>query len=169
MELKDLSGFVLLIVLVGMLLGVGVLTLNKFADATYYTSRANETINGMNNLSDQTYEVIKGNFSATPDIVLQNQTGETLTTYTFVENTTDGNRAYLAPTFNNASTNGTFSDEVYILFNYKNFNTITKTTLDESSTEVGNISSNWIGLIITVMILALILVLVIGSFGAART
>lgn len=45
MELKDLYGFVLLLVLVGMILGVGVLVLDKFAATSGLTANAVEAIN----------------------------------------------------------------------------------------------------------------------------
>ncbi len=40
MELKDLYNFVLLIVLVGMIIGVGVLTLDKFSTSTGVSATA---------------------------------------------------------------------------------------------------------------------------------
>ena len=81
MELKDLYNFVLLIVLVGMIIGVGVLTLDKFSTSTGVSATASSAINS-------------------------------------------------------------------------------------TRTEIANISTNWIGLIVTVSILAIILTLVIRSFGA---
>lgn len=45
MQLNDLYQFVLLLVLVGMLLGVGVLTLDKFASTSGITSTASTAIN----------------------------------------------------------------------------------------------------------------------------
>jgi len=81
MELKDLYNFVLLIVLVGMIIGVGVLTLDKFSTSTGVSATASTAINN-------------------------------------------------------------------------------------TRAEIANISTNWIGLIVTVSILAIILTLVIRSFGA---
>ena len=81
MELKDLYNFVLLIVLVGMIIGVGVLTLDKFSTSTGVSATASSAINS-------------------------------------------------------------------------------------TREEIANISTNWIGLIVTVSILAIILTLVIISFGA---
>jgi len=81
MELKDLYNFVLLIVLVGMIIGVGVLTLDKFSTSTGVSATASSAINS-------------------------------------------------------------------------------------TREEIANISTNWIGLIVTVSILAIILTLVIRSFGA---
>lgn len=46
MEVKNLYSFVLLVVLVGMLIGVGVLTLDKFSSATGVTAAAQTAING---------------------------------------------------------------------------------------------------------------------------
>lgn len=45
MEVGDLYQFVLLLVLVGMILGVGILTLDKFSASTGVTSAASTAIN----------------------------------------------------------------------------------------------------------------------------
>jgi hypothetical protein len=45
MELKDLYSFVLLLVMVGMILGIGVLTLDKFSSATGVSAEAQTAIN----------------------------------------------------------------------------------------------------------------------------
>jgi len=45
MEVGDLYQFVLLLVLVGMILGVGILTLDKFSTSTGVTSAAGTAIN----------------------------------------------------------------------------------------------------------------------------
>ena len=82
MEIGQLYQFVLLIVLVGMIIGVGVLTLDKFASSTGVSTKAQVAINA-------------------------------------------------------------------------------------SRDEVSGISTNWLGLIVTVAILAIILFLVIRSFGSA--
>lgn len=84
MEVGQLYQFVLLIVLVGMIIGVGVLTLDKFSTSSGVTATASSAINS-------------------------------------------------------------------------------------ARAEVANIASNWLGLIVTVAILAIILFLVIRSFGAAGT
>jgi len=81
MELKDLFSFVLMLVIVGMIIGIGVIIFDKFGQSTAMTTTANTTITSMR-------------------------------------------------------------------------------------TEIANISSNWLGLIVTVAILAIILTLVIRSFGA---
>lgn len=83
MELNQLYQFVLLIVLVGMILGVGILTLDKFSTSSGVTGTASTAINN-------------------------------------------------------------------------------------TRAELAKIPSDWLGLIVTVVILAIILFLVIRSFGAAR-
>lgn len=45
MEIRDLYGFVLMLVLVGMLVGVGILTLDKFAATTGITAAAETALN----------------------------------------------------------------------------------------------------------------------------
>ena len=46
MEVNDLYQFVLLIVLIGMLLGVGILVLDSFSTSTGVTAKAQTAING---------------------------------------------------------------------------------------------------------------------------
>ncbi len=45
MEIRDLYGFVLMLVLVGMLIGVGILTLDKFAATSGITTAAATALN----------------------------------------------------------------------------------------------------------------------------
>ena len=92
MEVGQLYQFVLLIVLVGMLLGVGILTLNKFTTAV-------------------------GASYANPNV-------------------SAGTNAYDA--------------------------------INSTAIELGKISSTWLSIIVTVAVLAIILTLVLRSFGGAR-
>ena len=48
MELNNLYGFVLLIVLVGMILGIGILVLDKFQEANTTSAAANTTLAAAN-------------------------------------------------------------------------------------------------------------------------
>lgn len=82
MEVGGLYNFVLLIVLVGMIIGVGVLALDKFSTSSGVSATASSAINS-------------------------------------------------------------------------------------ARTEVANIASNWLGLIVTIAVLAIIIALVVGSFGGA--
>ena len=83
MELNDLYQFILLIVLVGMILGVGILSIDKFAASTGITTAA-------------------------------------------------------------------------------------QTALNNTRTELGTIASSWLGLIVTIAVLAIVMTLVIRSFARAR-
>jgi hypothetical protein len=46
--------------------------------------------------------------------------------------------------------------------------TSVNTTLDAGISAIGSIASDWLGLIVTIAVLAIILTLVIRSFGGAR-
>lgn len=83
MEVGELYQFILLIVLVGMILGVGILAIDKFSTSTGVTSAAS-------------------------------------------------------------------------------------TALNNTRTELGNIASNWLGLIVTIAVLAIIITLVVRSFAMRR-
>jgi len=46
--------------------------------------------------------------------------------------------------------------------------TAAQTAINAGRTEVGNISSNWLGLIVTIAILSIIIVLIVRGFGRTR-
>lgn len=152
MELGALAGVVLFLVLTGMVLGTGILVLDKFGSA----SRDSITVtdNGVNLTSgsatlSQTY----------------------CTKITSVKNITDA-------TFDISTYNVTITNEatcaieadlpVSYLYNvtykYGASNTAV-TTMSSVITAITPVASTWLPLVVTVMVLSVILVLVIRSFA----
>jgi len=149
MELNQLPALILLMILVGMILGVGILILDKFGTATKESTVAS--------LEDLTISSGVG------------QTANTnLTAVSFFGNATD------------LTTQITWTDNGAIAVNVSRvidgtYNiSYTYDADSEASDAMGGvvsavapIATTWLGLIVTIAVLALILVLVIRSFAGA--
>jgi len=164
MDMKELHPFVILIILVGMVLSVGVLVFDKFSLAVPTKAEANITLSEVVNSS--TGDNLISGIGNITSAEVYNNTGETIPSslYTLWTDPAD-DKEYLNTTENSSMT----ADSIYVIANYDEFDTPTRTSMLSMSTELGNVSTNWVGLLITVAILAIILVLVISSFGAGRT
>ena len=147
MEIKDLTGFVLLIVLVGMLLGVGIVIFDKFGD-----------------LSSETATVT--NESVTVTANAGSLTGSSILTVTrFADNVTEISSGILTNetiTWNSVAgsfvtdTNWTAATTYYVDYTYDKDSTTT-TTMASLSSAVSPIAATWLPLIIVVAILAIVL------------
>lgn len=160
MELKDLYQFVLLIVLVGMIIGVGMITLDRFSTSTFYSrSDFNETITPSNN----THTAL-GHGNITAVVQVKNATDENTfpsSCYTIYQ----PNGTFLLNIQDNATCKyGHY--QLTVVYDYNDYATATRNAVSAVSTEIANISSNWLGLIVTVAILSIILFLVVRSFGS---
>ena len=147
MEIKKLPAIVLLIVLVGLIIGVGTLTLDKFGiaakdsttllESVTFTagagSTANDDVTAVNYITNGTITAPSNNISFTSAGVI---------------------------TSGNSSIVGAYN----VSYTYDKDSKAT-TTLSSSRDEVSNVSTVWLGLIITIVVLALILALVIRSFS----
>ena len=153
MEWKDLSGFVVLLVLVAMVLGIGLITFDKFGDAAKATAPISEEAIA---IADD------GTGTTTNDDVisissLKNETGDIvliLTDPTTFNWSSDGN----------IWTNISWADNLNITYVYKADSTTT-TVMGNAVDATTPIASTWIPLIVTVSVLAIILGLVITSFA----
>ena len=181
MELKQLQGMVLLIVLVGMILGVGILTLDKFGvaareDSSVYNdtfSIATKRIAATGNMTEDgsialVHDYVKSVSSAT----LYNPNG---TAYTLTEGTdftvpkgTDNPYIVFKDTvaFTGAS-EGLTTNITEINYIYKDA-TATTTVMSNTVDAMTPIASTWLPLIVTVAALAIVLGLVIASFARSR-
>lgn len=151
----DLKGFVLMLVLVGMVLGVGLIVLTQLSTSAKTTeTMTNETI------------TIAGHAGTTARDEIQS--------VTYFGNTTM--KCYV---FNSASACLNWSADgsvtTNLTFGNKNYN-ISYTFLEDSnaslasdnvSTAMQPIASTWLALIVTITVLSIILVLVIRAFGGA--
>jgi len=148
MEVNKLQAFVLMIVLVGMVIGIGVLVLDKFGVAVKTPGTVtNESV------------VVAGGVGTT--------TNDDVTAITFLGNTTD---QALVNVEVNATTTGFVTGTGWQAGTYNVSYTYSKDTPSTTATfagrdEVSNISTVWLGLIVTIAILAIILLLVIRGYG----
>ena len=165
MEINKLYPFVLLIVLVGMIIGVGIITADKFGSSTYYTRVAYNDTLATTNYSAQGMD--KGNLTL---IAVWNGTSNTLNSVCYTVNATPGRFMYLNTSNGDGgvgcSAQGV-ANAIYAIYDYKDYDTATTAAMASVSTEISNIASQWLGLIVTVIVLSIILFLVIRSFGAA--
>ena len=149
--------FVLLIILVGMIIGVGIITMDAFSSTTYYTrSNYNDTVLIANYTAQQ---LDWGNITVTK---VWNGTTNTLNSVCYTINATPGYFIYTNQTKDTCGTDA--NTNFQIIYSYLDYKTATSAATANVSTEIANIASDWIGLIVTVFILAIILGLVIMSF-----
>lgn len=147
MELNNLGGFVLLLLLVGMLVGVGVLTLDYFGDAAKDDTSISESI-AIAGAVGQT---------ANDEVVSLTSFSNASTTWSI------GNQInfteYGVITTSNVS-NGTYT----LVYVYE-ADSKTTTATGSARDEVSAINTTWLTLIVTIAILALIMLMVTRSFS----
>ena len=155
MELKEIPNIIIILVSVGMLIGVGLLSLSSLEENSSRTS----TI-----VSSET-------------IAIASLTGNTangiVTSVTFfgngTHNTTEGNLVF--GTTVNWTTAGAITasvgDEDYLISYVYDANTTTTKALHDTNASLLAIPSTWLPLVVVVAMLAIILVLVLRSFGGA--
>ena len=162
-ETRDLYPFVVGIVLVGMLLGVGFLTFEKFGQAAYDNRYVpNETWTGVTDQANVTFA--HGNI--TKFVAMRNSTGVSLDLTT----TINSNFSYTDKgIYTVANTTGCAKAmSCYVDYYYNEYGTATAGVTRNMTDAVGAISSTWLSLIVTVFVLAIILGLVIKSFSEKR-
>ena len=152
MQLNKLQGLVILLVFVSMLIGVGVLTLDKFSRATRTTTT----------ITDADVNVSSGAATLSETFCLG------ITTITNKTGATEWAAATYNVSFTNADTCVITSDlPVNILYNVTytyGETTEAQVATDNSVSAITPIASTWMALIVTVAVLAIIMALVIGSF-----
>lgn len=153
-ELNDIYKFVFIVISVGMLLGVGILTFDRFGVAVKdRTSIVNETIAiassaGSTANDDVASVTYFGNSTincAPPDTACLNFT-----------------------TAGGLVVNSSFADGNYDVSYSYDADSVSTTVMSNMISASSPIASTWLPLIITVLVLAVILTLVINSFGAQR-
>lgn len=159
-DLNTLYQFVLLIVLTGMVIGVGILTLDKIGSATFYSRTANDSSFSVNNESGSFLSW--GNITTLKVVNRTSSISDLISSSCYTVDTTTGNFTWVGNT--TALCNSTAGALFDIIYGYKDFATATRDATAAAGAEVGNIATDWIGLIVTIFILAIILGLVIRSF-----
>lgn len=160
MELKDLYPFIIGLILVSMLVGIGTLTLDKFGTVTYNTDTVtNESLTwGVNNTETA---LGHGNITGITSVYIVNHTLIPSTDYSLNDSTL-GEIAFLS---NETVEMGNSTKVTYV---YKEYGTTTNTAMRNVTDALTAIPSTWLGLIVTVVVLALILGIVITSFQNRR-
>lgn len=155
METKALPGLVLLFVITGMILGIGILVYDQFGQVTRVsTSVINESVavsSGAGSLAFDNVTALSffGNITVNDSVTGAN-----------VNFTSGGVLAVDQDVYADASygVNYVFARS-----------SMTTGVMGDLTGAVSPIGSTWLPLIVTVAVLALILTLVIGSFGAGRS
>lgn len=157
MDMKILRNFVVMLVLIGMVLGVGVLTLDKFGIATKdSTTVSHEVISiasgiGATANDDVTSVTFFGNSTYNTD--------DDFTINTDVNWTTAG--AITARSNN-------FTDGDYNISYAYDADSTTTTSMGSVVGAITPVATTWLPLIVTIMALGIILTLVIRSFGSFK-
>ena len=158
MDLKDFGKFVVMIVVVGMIIGIGVLLL----DTTRISS--SPTVDGNESLATV-------NATATAFVT------EYVQSVTFVGNgTSDCTNASTFSTFDKETVYITITDSISCNASNTYDIEMTHRDLDDEPAvafafgrdEVGGIADNWLNLIITIVVMSIIITLVIRSFSPRR-
>lgn len=160
MELNNLLNVVVLFVLVGMVVGVGVLAMDKFSTATReVVTVVNESFTSPQ--INKTVSLANGNMSAF--ISVTNTTGAILASGNYTIDLDAG-------TLNNTGnqTPCLTGTTCYANYKYYDYNTDAATALNAGMTELSGVSTTWLGLIITIVILAIIIGLVINGFAGKK-
>jgi len=159
MELSNLQGFVLIMVLVGMVLGVGVLVLDEFGTAV-----KDSTV-----ITDETVSFVAAAGTTVNDDVsaITQITNTTVTCTVFNSANSCANWTSAGALVLNSSTFTNTTRDYNVTYTYDADSTST-TTLASVVTGITPIATTWLPLIITIAVLAIILVLVIRSFSTRR-
>jgi hypothetical protein len=161
MEVKDLSGFVLLIVITGMLLGVGVLFFGNFGSAARVErSVGSEAITITN--YNSSVALAHGNLTAFT--ALENYSGDAFPSENYTVDLTAG--TITLDNVTNSPLNQSIGEgnESYATYDYYDYDTATADAMDAMNVAVSPIATTWIPLIVTVAVLSIVLLLVLRSF-----
>lgn len=164
METNQIFSLVFIMVVLGFLLGAGILALDKFSDASRDTyTIVNESINA-SALNKNAINVTLANIPVKEITWFRNKSHYTATSprdYNITNLNTGTVQLFNASGW----LTGAAGANQWINVSYKYYSeNDASTSLSDSATEVGNVSDQWLGLIITVSVLSIILTLIVGSF-----
>lgn len=152
MKFNDLPKICLALLLVGMIVGVGVLTLDKFGLASIEaTAITNESV---------TISGGEGNLAGYPVLSITEVRNESGATF---EAVTDYNYTVATGALEGFATDGDY----YFDYSY-NRTTPTVTALNGARDAIGPIGSTWMSLIVTIIVLSVLVALVIMSFASYK-
>lgn len=160
MDFRELPALVLMFLFTGMLIGVGVLILSSFGDAT---SKAEVVTNESFTVPAVGASVSLSHGNLTVFTKILNATGSAQDTNNYTVTLATGSILHEV----NTST-CTQSDTCYAYYTYTDYETNTKVALASAYAAVAGVATNWFALIITIAVLAILLTLVIRSFRGGR-
>ena len=153
-----MTGLVLVLVFVGMLLGVGVLTLDQFGRAVRTTTTQ---VDAGKNLSGATLSTTLTKTYCIAITSIDNGTNSfSLTTY----NVTLRDKDTCSYTATNLPCSVPYCNITYTY----GLETVATTTLTDTNSAITPIAQTWLPLVVTVAILSIILTIVIASFAMKR-
>ena len=159
MEYKDLTAFVLMLVMIGLIAGVGVLVLDRFGTSggvTISTGVTNETHAFSSNVFTTTY-IDQGIYAVS--------IGNSSVTYACaVAGSANCNYSSLTGIVTGSQTIG--DDSISANYTYLKNSSVT-TTVHAARNAISDIPEDWMSLIVTIGVLAIILGLVLMSFSMA--
>ena len=158
MEIKNLTGIVLLFLFVGMLLGVGVMVIDQFGRAARTSTTVVST--GLN-LSVASSVDFAQEYCTSIVSVANSTTSHDVSALTF--SNADG--CVIANT--GIASCGATGPYCNITYKY-GADTTTATAMINTNSAITPIASTWLSLLVTVVILSIIIGLVISSFGRRR-
>ena len=154
---EKLPATIIVMVMIGMILGVGIITIVNLGDA----ARDYNTVTGENytytfNTSQALTNTECRSFT---ELRMANATATVIptTAYSVVLDP-------CAVTVTSAVYDGANLNATYVAYSDSD----ATTAMDNVNTQMGSISSTWMGLIVTVMALGIIMALVLNSFGNPR-
>jgi len=165
MDVKELYPFTLLIILVAMVIGAGVLALDKFGNASLNAATVVDETFVANNATFVTLgqSTITGSTATYENATV----GAAYPTSYFNLDRTDIYAASRVILTSSGAAAGVNNTNVNISYSY-GATTAASTALAAGRTEVANVSSNWLGLVVTIAILSIIIVLIVQGFGRTR-
>jgi len=161
MELNDLLKFTLLIVFVGLIIGTGVLITDKFAIAA---RTATNTSTGSINVTRELCAAVAGYVTTDTAVWVNSSNAVSLSSSYFAWDKTGTFAGSCVNVTDAGVTAGINNSIVNVTYTYGAASAATN-SLNSTVKELGNISSNWLGLIITIAVLSIIVTMVIQSFG----
>lgn len=168
MEVNKLSGFVILIVLVTMLIGIGIIISDKIGSTNFYTrlgSNDTETIL-VSSENNTAVSLDAGNITNLIKVVNESDQ-RTIDASCYTVDLANGSYKFFINQSGGLCEFSATTLKWDFVYDYKDFATITRNTMVSVSKEISNISTSWLGLIVTVAIASIVLFLVFNSFSGA--
>ena len=157
--LENLPKVIITLVLIAMVIGVGVIMSEKFGAATSYSRTGyNDTV--ALTVNNTRYALDKGNITGVTAV--WNSTFNLLPSACYQIFGVNGSMMYV----NDTADCAVFANTAYVIYDYTEYATASRNVLTSTGKEISNISTQWLGLIVTMIVLSIILGYIILSMGS---